>query len=104
MVRKFYLVEIEIPSTKATQFRAWLLPHMEEMSSLPCFTGHQLSVLDQGYGTDGQTCFQAKYFFEQDQDFEDYLEKFAAGMRGQLPDELKSVAQFRRALGEERSL
>ena len=104
MIKKYYLVEIRVQSDWAEQFKGWLIPHMEEMSGLPCFYSHQLSRVENPKDDQSEVCYQAKYFFNEDSDFQRYLQEFAEKMRGDLPGALRAQAEFRRALVEEKSL
>jgi hypothetical protein len=83
------------------EFSHWLAAHVQEMTTLPCFshgTWYQ-DVLRTGTSQRFVAIYGVPHF----EAWNDYLANFAARMRAQLPKAWAEAVQFQRLLLEERS-
>lgn len=99
MARKKYIYEVRctIPMQITTDFREWLADHLDDMLSLPYFTGGQIvegELLDRPE----MHLFVVRYELKSKQDLNVYLEKAAPQMRSKLPEDFAGRVEYARAL------
>ncbi len=92
-----YLVQLELPKALCHSFQPWLIEHAEQMVQLPCFTSYEL--LQRVEPSSSEVTLEVRYRWASNSGYQDYIDHFAAEMRGQMPEAFRGKIKIKRSLG-----